>query len=306
MSGSFEVPTSGTATHEIARGDAASTKPAKARRRGHRSPIASLGLHVGLLLLVAWSLFPVVWAVLTSLKPNDQALVPPIVQSPSLANYSYVLTETDFPRWFLNSVIVAAFTMLFGIFLAATAGYAMSRYRVPGYRPLLWSFLLTQMFPMAILIVPIYNMFVVLGLIDSLAGLTLAYCTTAVPFCAWMLKSYFDSIPKEIDEAGRVDGLTPFGTFWRLIVPLARPGLAVTAFYTFLTAWGEVAYASAFLSDDKKKTLAIGIQTFVGQFKSEWGYLTACAVLITIPAAIVFLLVQRNLVAGLTAGGTKG
>src|SRR5690606_24515507 len=183
-----------------------------------------------------------------------------------------------------NSVIVAAFTMIIGLFLSATAGYAVSRFRFPGHKSLMWSFLITQMFPMAILIVPIYNIFARLGLLNNLWGLVIAYCTTAVPFCAWMLKGYFDTIPIEIDEAGRIDGLTPFGTFYRLVLPLARPGLAVTAFYTFLTAWGEVAYATAFLTSDAKKTLAVGLQTFVGQFKTEWGYLTAAGILVTIPA----------------------
>jgi arabinogalactan oligomer/maltooligosaccharide transport system permease protein len=127
----------------------------------------------------------------------------------------------------------------------------------------------------------------------------------AVPFCAWMLKGYFDTIPISIDEAGMLDGLSPFGTFWRLIAPLARPGLAVTAFYSFLTAWGEIAYASIFLQSNDHYTLAVGMMTFVSQFKAEWGLLSATSVLVAIPAAAVFFLVQRHLVAGLTAGGSK-
>lgn len=294
-----------TVVNEVSVGEASGKK---VRRRDQRSPLASFALHFGLFIALIWSLVPPVWALLTSLKPNDRAITTQLVvfDNPSMDNYKFVLTQTDLPTWFLNSVIVAAFTMLIGLFLSATAGYAVSRFRFPGHKQLMWSFLVTQMFPMAILIVPIYNIFARLGLLNSLAGLVIAYCTTAVPFCAWMLKGYFDTIPIEIDEAGRIDGLTPFGTFWRLVLPLARPGLAVTAFYTFLTAWGEVAYATAFLTSDAKKTLAVGLQSFVGQFKTEWGYLTAAGILVTIPAVIVFLLVQRNLVAGLTAGGTKG
>ena len=293
-----------TVIADVAKGESGK----KFRSRDQRSPLASFALHFGLFIALIWSLVPPIWALLTSLKPNDQAITTElkVFVDPSLNNYSYVLTETDLPRWFLNSVIVAAFTMIIGLFLSATAGYAVSRFRFPGHKSLMWSFLITQMFPMAILIVPIYNIFARLGLLNNLWGLVIAYCTTAVPFCAWMLKGYFDTIPIEIDEAGRIDGLTPFGTFYRLVLPLARPGLAVTAFYTFLTAWGEVAYATAFLTSDSKKTLAVGLQTFVGQFKTEWGYLTAAGILVTIPAVIVFLLVQRNLVAGLTAGGTKG
>lgn len=282
--------------------------PMNPPRRHKRSPVASLALHLGLLFALFWALLPVGWAFLTSLKPNAKAVSTEVqlFADPSLDNYRYVLTETEFPTWFKNSILVALGTMAVGIFLAATAGYAISRFRFPGHRPIMWSFLIAQMFPMAILIVALYNMFAYLGLLNSLVGLIIAYSTTAVPFVAWMLKGYFDTIPRDLDEAATVDGLSPFGTFWRIILPLARPGLAVTAFYTFLTAWGEVAYATAFLTDDSKKTLAVGIQTFVSQFDARWGTLTAAAILITIPAVIVFMLVQRNLVAGLTAGGTKG
>ncbi|MGH3432640.1 MAG: sugar ABC transporter permease, partial [Thermocrispum sp.] len=231
-----------------------------------------------------------------------------LIAEPTLDNYVRLLTETDFLRWFANSTVVAAFTMLAGIAMAATAGYAISRFNFPGKRSLMWTFLITQMFPVAILIVPIYTLMSAIGLINTSASLVIAYCTVAVPFCTWMLKGYFDTIPTEIDEAGRVDGLGPFGTFWRLILPLARPGLAVTAFYTFLTAWGEVAYASAFLTTTDQFTLAYGLQTFVPRPPALplWELLTPAAVLITIPAGIVFFFAQKHLVAGLTAGGTKG
>jgi arabinogalactan oligomer/maltooligosaccharide transport system permease protein len=206
----------------------------------------------------------------------------------------------------LNSVIVAAFTMLLGVFMAATTGYALSRFNFPGRRQLMMVFLITQMFPVAILIVPIYTIMARLGLLNTLASLVIAYLTVAVPFCAWMLKGYFDSIPTSLDEAAGMDGCGPFGTFWRVILPLARPGLAVTAFFTFLTAWGEVAYASAFIQTDNRFTLAYGLQQFVPQFNPQWEYLTAAAVLVTLPAGVVFFFAQRHLVSGLTAGGTKG
>lgn len=169
----------------------------------------------------------------------------------------------------------------------------------------MWLLLITQMFPVAILIVPLYNLMASLHLLNQIPGLVIAYMTVAVPFCAWMMKSYFDTIPQEIDQAGMVDGLSPFGAFWRVVLPLARPGLAVTAFYCFMTAWGEVAYATVFMSQEEKRTLGVGLQQFVGQHWSDWGLLTAAAVLIAVPAAAVFLLVQRHLVTGLTAGATK-
>ncbi|MEE4544162.1 carbohydrate ABC transporter permease [Streptomyces sp. V4-01] len=276
------------------------------RGRGERGTGASIALHATLLAASAVAVFPVLWIVFISLGPDTAWQQPgEVVHHLGLSNYRYVLLHSHFPHWMLNSVIVAAATTALGVLIASSAGYAISRMRFPGHRPLMWTFLLTQMFPVAVLIVPLYNLLGRLGLIDSYAGLILVYCTIAVPFCAWMLKGYFDTIPREIDEAGRVDGLTPIGTFWRLILPLARPGLAVTAFYSFLTAWGEVAYSSQFMSENHY-TLAAGIRTFASDQRANWGAMTAASVVIAIPAAIVFLLVQKHLVTGLTAGGTKG
>jgi arabinogalactan oligomer/maltooligosaccharide transport system permease protein len=278
------------------------------RRREDRPLLASIGLHATLIAATFTALFPIVWVMLSSIKPASEIRRTEIklFASPTLENYRTLLTDTDFPYWFLNSVIVAAFTMVIGIAMSATTGYALSRFNFPGKRGLMWVFLLTQMFPVAILIVPIYTIMANLGLIDTKASLVIAYLTAAVPFCAWMLRGYFDTIPRELDEAAALDGLGPFGTFWRVVLPLARPGLAVTAFYTFLTAWAEVAYAIAFMQTSRHYTLGAGLQQFVPQFSPRWELLTAGAVLITIPAAIVFFFAQRHLVAGLTAGGTKG
>ncbi len=276
--------------------------------RRRRSRGSSVLLHTGLIVASAIALLPVAWVLLTSFKPGyaTRSSEISLVKDPTLANYVHVLTETGFPRWFLNSVVVAAFTMLVGITISATAGYAVSRFRFPGRRTLLWTFLVTQMFPMAILIVPMYVIMSRLGLLNTPVALVLANCTVLVPFCAWMMKGYFDTIPMEIDEAASLDGLGPVKTFWVVVLPLAKPGLAVTAFYTFLTAWGEVAYASAFIQSEDRFTLAYGLQQFVPQFNQQWEYLTPAAVLITIPAGVVFFVVQRHLVGGLVAGSTKG
>jgi arabinogalactan oligomer/maltooligosaccharide transport system permease protein len=282
----------------------ASASPPARRRRGHRSRAASVALHATLAAAGLIAVAPVLWVLLTSFKPNSTALSTTRLGALSLGNYRTVLGQ-GFGTWMLNSLLLAGGTMVFGVFIAATAGYAVSRMRFPGARPLMWLFLIVQMFPVAVLIVPLFVVLKNLHLLDNLLGLVLVYATTAVPFCAWMLKGYFDGIPTAIDEAGRIDGLNPFGTFWRLIVPLARPGLAVTAFYTFLTSWGEVAYASQFLQSPDKYTLPVGMQTFVTEYVDEWGPLAAGAVLIILPAAVLFFLVQRHLVSGLTAGAAK-
>jgi arabinogalactan oligomer/maltooligosaccharide transport system permease protein len=285
---------------------AAGPRPPRPRRE--RTTLASVGLHAMLVVATFVALFPVAWVLLSSLKPRQaiQTSSIELFNSPSLDNYRHVLFDTSFPIWFLNSVIVSAFTMVIGISMSATAGYALSRFNFPGKRQLMWTFLLTQMFPVAILIVPIYTIMANLGLIDTKVSLVIAYCTVAVPFCAWMMRGYFDTIPRELDEAASLDGLGPFGTFYRVILPLARPGIAVTAFFTFLTAWGEVAYAIAFIQTEGRLTLGAGLQQFVPQFNAQWDLLTAAAVLVTLPAGLVFFFAQRHLVAGLTAGGTKG
>jgi arabinogalactan oligomer/maltooligosaccharide transport system permease protein len=271
-----------------------------------RSLGASVALHGTLIVAAFIALFPVAWIALTSLK-TDRGTWERSDKLGALgfANYSQVFHDTLFGHWFLNSVIVSLGTTVVSVIVAASAGYAASRMKFPGRGTLMWTFLVVQMFPMAVLIVPLYNIMAKLHLLDSYGGLILAYCTVAVPFCAWMLKGYFDTIPSSIDEAGLLDGLNPFGTFWRLILPLARPAIAVTAFYSFLTAWAEVAYASLFLQSNDHYTLAVGMRSFVSQFKAEWGLLSATSVLVAIPAAVVFFLVQRHLVAGLTSGGAK-
>lgn len=306
MSSVADRVTAGPAPTEPSRRPAG--RAARTRGRGQRGPLASLALHGGLTLTSIVAVFPILWIAYISLGPGVDDFLHPggIAHKASLSNYSYVLFHTDFFTWFANSMIVGAGTMFFGVLLAASAGYAVSRMRFPGHRQLMWSFLVTQMFPVSVLLVPLYNIMSQLDLLDSYQGLIIIYCSTAVPFCAFMMKGYFDTIPVEIDEAGRIDGLSPFGVFWRLIIPLARPGLAVAAFYSFLTAWGEVAYASVFMLSSDKYTLSVGIQTFVSQYNQQWNLMAAMAVLVAIPAALVFYLVQKHLVTGLTAGGTKG
>ncbi|MET9521704.1 sugar ABC transporter permease [Streptomyces coeruleorubidus] len=282
--------------------------PRKARRRGEHSRATSLVSHTILIGASLTALFPIAWLLFLSLGPDKDDYLHPgrIWGKMTFDNYAFVLKDTSFFDWLTSTLVVVLGTTLIGVVVAASTGYAVSRMRFPGYRKLMWVLLVTQMFPIAVLIVPMYQILSDLQLIDSYLGLILVNCTTIVPYCAWLMKGYFDTIPFEIDEAGRVDGLTPFGTFARLILPLAKPGLAVAAFYSFLTAFGEVAFASTFLLSDDKYTFAVGLQTFVSEHDAQRNLMAATAVLIAIPAAVFFYLVQKNLVTGLTAGGTKG
>jgi arabinogalactan oligomer/maltooligosaccharide transport system permease protein len=286
---------------------AAPARPAKTRLRGERSPAGSAFSHGVLVLAGVIAVFPVLWIAYISLGPDKTDYLHPdrIFGKATLSNYAFVFQHTDFLTWFGNSALVAAGTTVVGVTVAATTGYAVSRMRFPGHKQLMFTLLLTQAFPIAIVIVPMYTILANLGLLDNYLGLILTYSGTIVPYCAWLLKGYFDTIPVEIDEAGRVDGLSPFGTFWRLIVPLARPGLAVAAFYSFLTAWAEVPFATTFMLSSDKYTLAVGLQSYISEHDAQWHLMAATAVLIAIPAAVVFYLVQRHLVTGLTAGAAK-
>lgn len=283
-------------------------RPRKARLRGELGLAGKAAAHALLFVASLVALFPVAWLVFLSLGPDKDDYLHPgrILGNATLHNYSFVLTDTKFFDWLKSSLVVSLGTTLMGVLVAATTGYAVSRMRFPGYKKFMWVLLVTQMFPVAVLMVPMYQILSDLHLIDSYLGLILVYCSTAVPYCAWLLKGYFDTIPFEIDEAGRVDGLSPFGTFLRLILPLARPGLAVAGFYAFLTAFGEVAFASTFMLSDTKYTFAVGLQSFVSEHDAQRQLMAATAVLIAIPASAFFYLVQKNLVTGLTAGGTKG
>ncbi|WP_328668706.1 sugar ABC transporter permease [Streptomyces sp. NBC_00328] len=282
--------------------------PRPARQRGRRSLAGSLVSHGILTVASLVALFPIAWLVYLSLGPDKDDYLHPgrIWDTMTFDNYTFVLQNTNFFEWMKSSLIVSLGTTVVGVMVAATTGYAVSRMRFPGYKKFMWVLLVTQMFPIAVLIVPMYQILSDLQLIDSYFGLILVYCSTAVPYSAWLLKGYFDTIPFEIDEAGRVDGLSPFGTFFRLILPLAKPGLAVAAFYNFITAFGEVAFASTFMLDDSKYTFAVGLQSFVSEHDAQRNLMAATAVLVAIPVSAFFYLVQKNLVTGLTAGGTKG
>lgn len=296
----------GTAAENATAGPARLDSPVRRfRPRGERGPLASVVLHMALLIAAAVAVLPPLWLLVTSFKPQSEAFSTALVKDFTVGNYDHVLNDTHFLSWLGNSLFIVGLTTVIGVFISATTGYAVSRFRFPGMRPLMWLLLITQMFPVAVLIVPLYNLLASLGLLNQPTGLVLTYLTIAVPFSAWMMKGYFDSIPVEIDEAGRVDGLNPFGTFWRLVVPLAKPGLAVTGFYSFITGWAEVAYASAFLTGEENLTLAGGLQSFVNQYTSDWGSLTAAAVIVAVPAAVIFGFAQRHLVSGLTAGALK-
>jgi arabinogalactan oligomer/maltooligosaccharide transport system permease protein len=268
------------------------------------------GSYAVLIIAAILAVLPAIWVFVSSFKVESEVLSTKVeLIGPSgftLDNYEVLLTRGDFQQWFINSVIVAVGVTVIGVFLAATAAYALSRYRFRARSGTLYLFLVAQMFPGIILLVPLFNMFTSLGLIDHLLALVIAYSTIAIPFSVLMLKAYFDTIPFDLEEAGMVDGLGVFGAFWKIVMPLSVPGIAVTAFYSFVTAWNEFMLASAFLVSRSNLTLPVGLSTFIDPFNQPWHLLAAASVIISIPVMVFFFLAQRYLISGLQTGGVKG
>lgn len=252
---------------------------------------------------------PFLWMISTSLKnPAEVALRDPTVIPRTLEfdNYSNVFSRGNFGRYFWNSVLVSTATTLLSVALATLAGYAFARIRLFGGKALLFGILATQMFPAILLAIPLYVLLRQLGLLNSLLGLVLVYTTFALPFCVWMLRNYFMSVPTELDDAARVDGASRLQALFGVILPVAIPGIVATSIFAFILSWNEFLYANTFISSSNKRTVSIGLQSLIGEFTTDWGVLMAGAVVTTIPVIVVFFAIQRYLTQGLAVGAVKG
>jgi arabinogalactan oligomer/maltooligosaccharide transport system permease protein len=273
-----------------------------------------IGAHVLLAIVVAVVLYPVMLVCKKAFEPGPAFALSasPVPSDVTLAHFSDLFSkrgghgELLFLRHTFNSIVVALMTTVVGVSISCTAAYALSRFTFPGRKAGLTTFLVVQMFPATLLLLPLYVILNKLGLLNSVTGLVLVYSTTAIPFCVWTLKGYFDSLPKELEEAARIDGASTWMIFRRIMLPLARPGLAVTALFSFMTAWNEFIMASTFMTDESKYTLPVLIQSSVGQFSADYGLFAAGAVVTSVPVMIAFYVLQKYLVGGLTAGAVKG
>jgi arabinogalactan oligomer/maltooligosaccharide transport system permease protein len=260
------------------------------------------------------TLYPVLWVLKIAVSPDSGFGVglSPIPEAVTLDHFATLLGRRDvtgqllFPYQLANSLIVAIATTLVGVVLAITAGYAFSRFSFPGKETGMKALLVTQMFPGVVMAVPLYILLDELGLLNSRLGLVLVYSTTSVPFSVWMLKGYFDTIPKELEEAALVDGASQWTILTRVILPLARPAIVVTALFSFMTAWNEFILAATFLTGERNMTLPVVLQGYVDANSTDWGPFAAGAIIVSLPVMALFFVLQKHLVGGLTAGGVKG
>ena len=285
-------------------------------------PRRHLLLHTALISFTLLSIYPVLWVLALAFSgqqsvgiidlPRDPTFLErlrgilPIPAQFSVKNFTEVWTDQPFGTWLWNSAVVSLMTTVLGVFLACTAAYAFSRFRFPGRNAGMLMFLVSQMFPGTLMLIPLFIIIVKwLGLGNTYGGLVIVYATTAIPFCVWMLKGYFDTIPIDIEESARIDGASPQVIFFRIILPLATPAIAITALFSFMTAWNEFILASIFMEAERNYTAPVGLRFFVGGFSSQWGYFAAGSVIVSLPVVALFLYLQKYLISGLTAGSVK-
>jgi arabinogalactan oligomer/maltooligosaccharide transport system permease protein len=277
--------------------------------------LEGLLVHVALVAACAFAVYPLLWVVTLALSPHGpgtEARILPLATDPSLGNFRAVLGIGTpegvwlFLRQLANSLIVSLSTALVAVLVATPAAYALARFRFVGARSGLRALLATQMFPAVASAVPLYLLLDALHLLDSRTGLVLVYASTAVPFAIFQLRGAFLAIPVDIEEAAMVDGATRARAFWLVVLPAARPALAVTALFAFMSAWNEFILAATLLSRKSAYTLPVVIQSYVQEQSTAWGPFAAGAMLVSAPVMALFYVAQRQLVSGLTQGGVKG
>ncbi len=266
------------------------------------------GTEAPLALILAFGLLPWLWMVLSSFRPEADLTRVPIAVWPStltLAHHIELLRQTSFAGNMLNSLIVASGAVLLGLLLALPAAYAFSRFRFRGRRPLRVMFLVVNMFPVVLLILPLFVIMRTLGLLDTYLALIAGHATFTLPFAIWLLTGYMTGIPGELDEAAMIDGASRLQALRLVILPLTMPGVVAVAIYLFIASWNEYLFALMFAGPDVR-TVTVALQMFIGENEVHWGLLTAGGTLVALPAVLLFLVVQRRLVSGLTGGAVKG
>lgn len=278
------------------------------RRRRNRKIVSNTTRSVLLAILVAFSAFPVLWMVISSLRPPTELFQSPPSLLPTEFTgewYEEAFRRSGVINWFVNSFTVAVFTTLITTVVSTLAGYALSRYNYPGRRVFMMALITAYLFPAILLLMPLYLLMSNYGLVGSLSGLTMAHVAITLPLGTWLMKSFVDSIPRELEEAAMVDGCKPLGAFLKVTLPLLKTGVATTMLFTFILSWDEFLFASV-LSQGDTTTVPVGIQTFVSSFDIRWGAIMAVGTIVTLPVIILFFFLQSKFEKGLTMGSVKG
>ena len=229
-----------------------------------------------------------------------------LTESSGFVSYIHLFTETPFLLWLKNSLLISIAVTLLGVVLASTSAYALSRYRFKGRQFGMIALLTTQMFPATMLLLPFFILLSKLSLINSFIGLAIIYSSTALPFCIWQMKGFYDTIPSALEESACMDGCNQFQAFYKIVLPLSSPALVITALFSFMASWSEYVVAAIILQDPELYTLPLGLKSFQSSLATEWGLYAAGAVVISIPVVILFISLSRFLVSGLTMGSVKG
>lgn len=268
-----------------------------------------IGAYVVLTLFTLFAVYPVITVFSISLRPAGQLLSKSLAIIPegaTLDSYHRLFFEEPFLRWMANSLIVSLAVTVVGVGLAITAGYAFSRFKFPGRSGAMIGIITTQMFPVSMLLLPLFILLIKLHLYDSFFGLIIAYSATALPFTIWQMKGYYDTIPYSLEEAATIDGASPVYTFYKIILPLALPALAITALFSFMSAWSEYLVAVVLIQDTNLFTLPLGLKSYQSNMEASWGLYSAGAIIVSLPVVIFFIVVSRWLISGLTFGSVKG
>ncbi|MDR3536879.1 MAG: carbohydrate ABC transporter permease [Acetobacteraceae bacterium] len=268
----------------------------------------ALTTGVPVFLLLCYALLPWLWMVLSSFRPESDLTQSPIAIMPStltLANHIQLLARTSFASSLRDSIIVASSSVVIGLAMAVPAAYAFSRFRFAGRRALQIQFLVINMFPVVMLILPIFVILRALNLLDTYLALIMGHATFTLPFAIWMLTSYINGIPQELDQASMLDGATRLQAMLLVVLPLAAPGIVAVGLYLFLTSWNEYLFA-LMLTGRNVRPVTVALQMFIGENQVSWGLLMAGGTVVSIPATVFFLFAQKHLVGGLTGGAVKG
>lgn len=280
-----------------------------AQTRSGSKLIWDIAAYAVLILLAFICIFPILWTFLTSIKVEQDIVTREMVYIPTRFTFDWYVRlwyQSGYPALVINSLITTSVTVLICLLTGTIASYAFARFHFPGRTQLMLSYLIVRMFPAVLMIIPLFVVMRQFGLLDSSIGLAVAYTSFLLPLFVWMLKGFFDAAPKELESAARIDGSTRIGAMLRIVIPIARNGLVATCVFVAIAAWNEYLFALMLTTSQGSRTWPVGLQLMVGEFQLPWGMLAAGGMISIAPVIVLFAIVQRVMVAGITAGAVKG